>query len=160
VVKKPMTRRLKAWKPEVVSVMRWPMSQENQGAEEGHADPPRQGGLVALDAEKARAEHEIGLPGRHRRQQLRDEGRIVLAVAVHLHQKIVAMAQGVLVAGLDRHPVAHVEGVRNHLAPAAALLGGVVPGAVVDDQDVEFGGYISRTRCTTAPMRKLRCTPE
>ena len=54
------------------------------------------------------------LPGQHRGENLGNEGGVMLAVAVDLHQKLVALGQREFVAGLDGNTVAHVEWQRHH----------------------------------------------
>jgi hypothetical protein len=75
------------------------------------------------------------------RQQVVDVGRLVLPVAVHLGSDVVAVAKGVLEAGLHRAADSHVERVPDDDPAARLRLGrGVVDRAVIDHDHVEVRG--------------------
>ena len=77
-------------------------------------------------------------------QQPRDLDRRMLAVGVEVGAAVVALAQGVEVAGLQRRPQALVEGQGGD--EDAALAGarrGRVGRAVVDDEDVGAGDVLA-----------------
>ena len=113
-------------------------------------EPARGGGAEALAVvgEEARARDHVEL--RVRLEVLeheREAARVVLAVAVDLHRDVVAALGGVHVARLHGAADAEVVGVTEHLgAGRAGAVGGVVGGAVVDDDDVEV-------RCVLPQLR-------
>ena len=95
---------------------------------------------VAGLLQEAAAPDQVGAAVAQPLLQLRDLGRVVLAVAVHLDSDVVALDERVAVARLHGAADAEVEGVAQHRrAGGAGALGGRVGGAVVHDQHVEAG---------------------
>ena len=85
----------------------------------------------------ARADHQVGVVGFDLGQQPRHLGRGVLAVGVEVGAEVVALAQRVEVAGLQRRAEALVERKRgDEDAALARPRRGRVGRAVVDDEDV------------------------
>ncbi len=96
-----------------------PRRQRQEEAEDAGADPPRDRRpvVVALRLRRAalavaRPDHQVGPPRRHLLQQPRHLRRRVLAVGVEVGAAVVALAQRVEVAGLQRRPQPLVEGQR------------------------------------------------
>src|SRR5690606_1042686 len=86
------------------------------------------GGVAAADDDVG-----VGCGG----DELGDVLRPVLAVAVELHDRVVALARGELERGAHRGADAEVDRVRQHgHAGGPGDAGGLVAGAVVDDDDV------------------------
>jgi hypothetical protein len=101
--------------------------------------------LIPIRREKVarvvtRPDHQVGAVGDDLVEQADDLLRWVLAVGVEVGAGVVAVAERVEVAGLQRRPQALVEGQRgDHRARLARPLGGGVAGAVVDDEHVGLG---------------------
>ena len=82
-------------------------------------------------------------------EQRPDAARIVLAVAVDLDRDVVAALQRVIGTRLHGAADAEVEGMAQDLgAGGAGAVGGVVGGAVVDDDDVEVGRVLAQIAST------------
>ena len=97
-----MPLRLSAWKPEVVSVTRWRVSSETSFANQMIPIRRASGGrYVAVAVDEARARDDVGLAALDRAEQLLELGRVVLAVAVEPHGRLVAVLERVLEPGLD-----------------------------------------------------------
>src|SRR5207253_4753867 len=100
----------------------------------------REGRLVAGAAREARADAEVGLPRHNRSENCGQLGRVVLPVAVDLYRDVVAVLEGVAIAGLDGAADTEVEGEAKHMSAAIrGDPGSAVRRAVVDDDDVEAG---------------------
>ena len=118
--------------------------QGQEEAEDAGADPPREGrlvvvalGLRCVRVAVARADHQVGAVGFDLLQQARDLGGRVLAVGVEVGAEVVALAQRVEVAGLQRRAEPLVEGQGgDEDARLARPRRGRVGRAVVDDEDV------------------------
>ncbi len=89
---------------------------------------------VAGRLEKARADDEVAVATANVRSELANLRGIVLAVGVHLYDERRIALERVLVAGLERRPVAEVERVAQHGgARARRNVPRPIPGAVVHD---------------------------
>ena len=114
-------------------------------AEDVRADPPGDRRTVVLAARRrgiavAGADHQVGPVFGDLLEQPHHLDRRVLAVGVEVGAEVIAVAQGVQVAGLKRRPESLVEGQRCDDRPGlAGELGGGVLGAVVDHEDVGVG---------------------
>jgi hypothetical protein len=125
--------------------------QGEEQAEDVDADLAGEGRLVVLALELGArqrlgllritgADHEVGAVGLHLGKDPRDLGGRMLAVGVQVGTEVVALAQRVEVAGLQRRAEALVEGQRRD--QHAGRLGprrGRVGRPVVDDEDVGAG---------------------
>lgn len=92
-----------------------------------------------MPLQKPRANNDIRDPSLNRATQGLNERRIMLAVAVELHDQIIALALGELITRLQGHAVAHVERMRDHQGPSpTGQLWSAVLRAIVDHQDIDL----------------------
>ena len=111
MAKTEIARRLDTRKPDVTSVSRVVREPGEHPREQHHRPAARSAHLVGVVGRgEAGADHDVG--GVEPLEQPREVARVVLAVGVDLHRDVVAVAQGVAVAGAHRAAHAEVEGQR------------------------------------------------
>ena len=131
------------------------------------ADGPRERPAAELVREPARRRHRpevapaddevrsrVGLEGGH---ELRDLGRVVLAVGVERQDRVVALGDGAFEAKPQRRALALVRALFDDRRPrGACLFGRVVRRAVVDDEDRQVARASPRRPARSADPR---CSP-
>lgn len=109
--------------------------------EQGDADPSEERNRrPGRFAEEARTDDDVGLARPHRREQQHQPARIVLPIRVDPKHVVVAHAARELETGLDGGADSQVERMTDHECPRPGRCsGGLVPRAIVDDQDIRVG---------------------
>ena len=119
-----------------------PGQQENQPAQEPDADPTHKAGLEALFFDKAAADAHIAFAVQHGLHDLHQVGGVVLAVAVHLHGHIIAVAHGIQVAALHVAADAQIDRqVQERVMMPAKQLGAAVGRAIVHDEKIHLRAF-------------------
>ena len=104
------------------------------------------------------ADDHLGVAIEDRRHQDRDVARVVLAIGIGVDDDICATLEGRIDPGREGHRQASVNREPNH--PGARLaghLGGLVAGAVIDDQDLDLDRSPQRHQGGAA-MASARCS--
>ena len=105
------------------------------------AESARARRAVALPADEARADGDVGVAGDDGGGEDGEPGRVVLAVPVHAQREVEAVLVRVAVAGLHGAPDPDVERQSQDAGSARRRgPGRVVARAVVDDHDLDLAG--------------------